>query len=381
MSDDSPTWRRRVWTGRVSQGSLPVSDFGAEMNLYEQIQSKLNSLGMTSPLTVDGNFGPKSEAALLQFQKTHNLNPTGKVDPASLNALGLGNLVTQWNATPNVATVVAALTQASKEMGFTLSSQLAVLMIGQLRGAEGTMPGLGGTLGGTNNYGAAQVTKGLAQAKAGQVGWGAFAHKDSDPNTGAYVGWYWIAPSPLEGARYWLSNWWGKALLQGNPQTPQDYASILYKGRYFAGMHAGDSQHDPTSPAGAQNVADYAAGIRRGIASSAEMAEAPKDPAALTVDPSSFASLTARGVTQDMFDAGKSGAWSWLLPSSWSNLLSNNGAIFFGPPPTGGWGSALGNAAKGAAIALPILLGGAGLLALILSQSKASKSLDRELGV
>lgn len=352
------------------------------MNLYEQIQSKLNSLGMaTPPLVVDGNFGPKSEAALLQFQKAHNLHASGKVDPSTLIALGLGNLVAQWNATPNVATVVSALTQASKEMGYTLSPALAGLMVGQLRGAEGTMPGLGGTLGGTNNYGAAQVTKGLAQAKAGQVGWGAFAHKDSDPNTGPYVGWYWIAPSPLEGARYWLSNWWGKALLQGNPQTPHDYAAILYKGRYFAGMHAGDASHDPDSPAGAQNVADYAAGIARGVASAAEMGEAPKDPAALTVDPSSFASLTARGVTEDMFHAGKAGAWSWLLPSSWTDLLSNNGAIFFGPPPAGGWGSALGNAAKGAVIALPLLLGGAGLIAFLLSQSKASQTLDKEMGV
>jgi peptidoglycan hydrolase-like protein with peptidoglycan-binding domain len=341
-----------------------TTTFGSDGNLYEQVQTKLNLLGAFPKLIVDGNFGPKSSAALSQFQSKHGISPAdGKLSADTLTALGLSSLIPKFNSTPNVATVIAALTQAAKEKGYTLSPQLASLMIGQLRGAEGAMPGLGGTLGGTNNYGASQVTKGLAEEKKGLPGWGAFAHKDSDPNTGPYIGWYWIAPSALEGARYWLKNWWGDALLKGNPTTPEEYATILYKGRYFAGNHPGDAAHDPNSDAGKQNIADYAAGIKRGMPSQSELNESPKDHSAMTVDPSSFASLSARGITENMFDSEKTGTWSWLIPQSWLDLMNTNGSVFFGPVPSGLLGSAqIRNVAM---IAAPVLIvGGVGLLML-----------------
>ena len=233
-----------------------------------------------------------------------------------------------------IATDVAALKQAASEKGYTLSDALAALMIGQLRGAEGALPGIGGTLGGTNNMGAAQVTKSLSQSKQGQLGWGAFAHKDTNPNGGAYVGWYWIAPSPLEAARYWLSNWWGAALLNANPSTAEDYATILYQGGYYQGSHPGDTNKDPTSEAGAANVADYAAAISRGTPSAGELAQSPDDPSTVTVDPTAFASLDRRGITEAMYDAGKNGSWSWLLPSTWDEMVSSNGVVWFGPDPS-----------------------------------------------
>lgn len=242
-----------------------------------------------------------------------------------------------------IATVIAALRQAAQEKGHTLSDTLAALMIGQLRGAEVAYPGVHSSLGGTNNYGAAQATKGLYTAKQGQAGWGALAHKDSDPNQGAYLGWYWIAPSPLEGARYWLSNWWGNALLGQNPSDATTYATILYKGRYFGGMHAGDPDHDPTSEAGQANIADYAKAVSRGIASAGELAAAPGDPAAFTVDPSMFQSLAKRQITEDLFDKAKAGkigdAWSYLLPASYNDFVASNGVAWFGPPPAGATGS------------------------------------------
>ena len=120
----------------------------------------------------------------------------------------------------SIATVIAALRQAGRESGYTLSDTLLSLMIGQLRGLEGAYPGVGGTLGGTNNYGATQVSKKLFTTKQGAAGWGGFAHYDSDPNLGGYIGWYYVAPSPLEGAREWFGgNWWGPALAKANPQT------------------------------------------------------------------------------------------------------------------------------------------------------------------
>ena len=201
------------------------------------------------------------------------------------------------------------------------------------------MPGLGGTLGGTNNMGAAQVTASLASAKKGLMGWGAFAHYDSDPNEGGYIGWYWIAPSPLEAARDWLGNWWGAKLLSANPSDPTTYSSILYAGGYYGGMHAGDTSHDPNSDAGALNVADYASAVSRGMPSANELAQTPDDPSVTTVDPSSFASLTARKITQNLYNQAVNGglgsAWKYLLPSSWSAMQSSNGVVWFGPAPAG----------------------------------------------
>lgn len=249
---------------------------------------------------------------------------------------GVGAADSAAPAPVKISTVIAAIRQAAKEKGFDLSDQLLSLMIGQIRGAEGAYPGSGSTFAGTNNIGAAQVTKGLVAAKKGRPGWGAFAHKDTVPTASgpnAYIGWYWIAPSPLEAARHWFQdNWWGPALAKANPQTATDYAAVVYKGHYFDGNHP-DPAHDPTSDNGKLNVAEYAAGIQRGVASAAELADPPADPATVTVDPAKFKPPAARQLTEDMFSKAKGGgegsAWSYLLPSSWSDLLASNGVVWF----------------------------------------------------
>lgn len=38
--------------------------------------------------TVDGEFGPASKSALTRFQKDHDLHATGRIDPATMKALG-----------------------------------------------------------------------------------------------------------------------------------------------------------------------------------------------------------------------------------------------------------------------------------------------------
>ena len=38
-------------------------------------------------LSIDGGFGPKTEAAVSSFQSAHGLDPTGVVDPATWRAL------------------------------------------------------------------------------------------------------------------------------------------------------------------------------------------------------------------------------------------------------------------------------------------------------
>jgi hypothetical protein len=312
-------------------------DFGADTDTVRAVQTLLNNQGY-GPLAVDGSVGPLTQAAVRKYQGAKGLTVDGQIGPQVLGALGIAKPPPKSNVPPvRIATVIAALRQAAQEKGYQLSDTLLSLMIGQLRGAEGAFPGVGGTLGGTNNMGAAQVTPSLASAKKGLRGWGAFAHKDSDPNKGSYIGWYWIAPSPLEAARHWFGdNWWGPALAKGNPQNAHDYAAILYRGGYYQGMHPGDSNRDPNSEAGAANVNDYAAAIQRGVASPAELSQPSDDPAKITVNPAQFASLEHRQITPQMFQTAQAGgigsAWKYLLPETWNDLVKTNGVVWFGPP-------------------------------------------------
>ena len=49
------------------------------------LQTSLNANG--AQLTVDGKMGPKTSAALMDFQKAHGLKATGHVDKATMDAL------------------------------------------------------------------------------------------------------------------------------------------------------------------------------------------------------------------------------------------------------------------------------------------------------
>jgi hypothetical protein len=314
-----------------------ASAFGAEPpEVVKQVQTFLNSQGWQPALSVDGATGPKTDAAVIWWQQNHGLSADGIIGPQTLGSMGIVAKTSSGASTGpkvSISTTVRALKLAAAEKGHALEDRLASLMIGQLRGAEGAYPGVGGTLGGTNNMGAAQVTKSLASAKQGLKGWGAFAHYDSSPNSGGYIGWYWIAPSPLEAARYWLSNWWGNDLLSQNPQDPTTYASILYRKGYFEGMHPGDTNKDPNSEAGQLNVADYARAIARGVATATEMSQPFDDPEKLTVNPAQFKSLTERKITQSLYEKDRGGSWSWLFPASWDDFVKTNGAVWFGPAP------------------------------------------------
>jgi putative chitinase len=51
------------------------------------LQQSLNKLGAEPPLTVDGSFGPVTASALRAFQRTHDLEPDGKLEPLTIAAI------------------------------------------------------------------------------------------------------------------------------------------------------------------------------------------------------------------------------------------------------------------------------------------------------
>lgn len=72
--------------------------FGAD---YTAIQQRLNNLGASPPLVVDGKWGAKSKAALILFQQSKGLTPDGIPGPKTLAAL---NLTDAAPSPPSVAT-------------------------------------------------------------------------------------------------------------------------------------------------------------------------------------------------------------------------------------------------------------------------------------
>lgn len=337
----------------VAHTAFGESHFGADYDMsaatVRLVQAAANKFGYTPALVVDGAFGPKTSAGVKWAQAKLQVSVTGVIDDATLKAMGINAPAPsgQWPADPirrptravAIATMAKALRQAGTEMGHSVSDTLLALMMGQMLGAEGAMPGLWDgpryTLRGTNNIGAAQVPGGSAgQAFASAhktMGWGAYAHRDSNPGNDAYLGWYYIAPSALEAARHWLSGFAGtKAVLAQNPSTPEEYASIMYASHYFAG----------TSTNGPMEIAAYAGRIRSAMPSADVMNGPANEPAALSVAPEMFDTLSARQITEDLFTkakAGKSGsAWAYLLPAAWSGIVGTNGVVWFGPPPSKG---------------------------------------------
>ena len=75
--------RRRTARGPAGSQTRPSRE------RYRQIQQALTDAGF-DPGPVDGFWGPNSEDAMADFQESHDLEPTGRIDALSLIRLGLG---------------------------------------------------------------------------------------------------------------------------------------------------------------------------------------------------------------------------------------------------------------------------------------------------
>lgn len=86
------SWRETFRAISRSSGAparQQTASFGGPINpSIADIQSKLNTLGASPKLVVDGNAGPATQLAIINFQKSKGLTPDGIPGPKTLAALG-----------------------------------------------------------------------------------------------------------------------------------------------------------------------------------------------------------------------------------------------------------------------------------------------------
>src|SRR5262249_19023655 len=71
--------------GASPSGAPPILHRGDQNEEVGELQKQLRALGFD--VVIDGDFGPATEVAVMQFQKAHELKPDGIVGPSTAGAL------------------------------------------------------------------------------------------------------------------------------------------------------------------------------------------------------------------------------------------------------------------------------------------------------
>jgi Putative peptidoglycan binding domain len=223
---------------------------------YKAVQARLNVLGATPPLTVDGVYGPASKAAVMNFQRSKGLTVDGVVGPQTLTALG----VTTSSVAPVSATKVVV-----NPNNIHVKAKAAADAIPGLTPAESAfMRSVGWH---ETNYGNGWGTTPPPDGGAGSFNMGAittttpgpldFKHVDSR-NDGSgvvqYTTWFKGYPSfqaGMQGLADTVLKPNVKAALAANKDPKaamQAGVQAMYNNHYFLGIHP---------PGDPQNVQDY----------------------------------------------------------------------------------------------------------------------------
>jgi len=254
--------------------------------------------------------------------------------------------------TSNLSVAASAIRLAAKDLGLQLSDQQLRMLLGHAAFESGFgMSGAKNSLRNTNNWGAIQSTRPFAKAHAGQSGYGAVAHQDSDPVHGKFVGWYAVNPTPVAGAKQFLNR--VKGQLKG-ASSVYDYAARLYQSGYFGGGNAGASgdprkagqRSPPFLPAEQKNVDSYARNIQAAMPGSLPQDTSETVEIAQTQKVGPFAPvndrITAAGRgknsppasemdAEHSWNGSKMNTGAYGVPSSFSfdELTRNNGFVSF----------------------------------------------------
>ena len=234
----------------------------------------------------------------------------------------------------------SALRLAAQELGITLTDEQMRILLGHAAFESGYgMGGANNSLRNTNNWGAIQATKSFMQKHPGE-GFGAVAHKDSDPIKGDFIGWYAVNPTAKDGAKQFIQ----QVINQIRPATSlQDYAARLYMAGYYGGVHRGDNgdprpvgkRHPPFLPAETKNINDYASAIKRSMPNQVPSDTQQSLQKATAMRTGDFAPITERFHVKTMDEAKQAWDKSWsnsqaygVKPfSGFENMVASNGAV------------------------------------------------------
>jgi peptidoglycan hydrolase-like protein with peptidoglycan-binding domain len=103
-------------SGGGTYSSQPSSTYASRspalsQGMIEQVQTRLQQAGTYSG-SIDGLWGPATEAGVRSYQQQHNLNATGQLDGDTLASLNLGGTNQNLgNAQPNANAPSVASTQ------------------------------------------------------------------------------------------------------------------------------------------------------------------------------------------------------------------------------------------------------------------------------
>lgn len=89
--DARGAWQSRSAANEAPAQRAPAGGSGLSKDMILKVQSRLHDLGFYVRDNIDGIWGPNTETALRNFQRTKNLAPTGQINIDTLNALGLAN--------------------------------------------------------------------------------------------------------------------------------------------------------------------------------------------------------------------------------------------------------------------------------------------------
>jgi hypothetical protein len=138
----------RTWQFAASvqrQGGKPTLSLGSGGPAVSELQSALNAAGANPQLSVDGQFGPKTRAAVVAFQQANGLAVDGVVGPQTWGKLGSGGAVPPTGT--GGATGVGGTTTGEETGGTPGGTPTGKETGGGTGGATGGATGGGGGLG------------------------------------------------------------------------------------------------------------------------------------------------------------------------------------------------------------------------------------------
>jgi hypothetical protein len=234
-----------------------------------------------------------------------------------------------------------ALRLAAKELGVNFTDEQMRILLGHASFESGFgMGGAKNSLRNTNNWGAIQATKSFMNSHTGE-GFGAVAHKDSDPVHGSFIGWYAVNATAKDGAKQFIQQVINRIK---NASSVEDYAARLYMAGYYGGGHAGQpgdprpvgKRRPPFLPAETKNINDYALDIKKSMPSQLPPESEEDVKKATEMRSGEFAPITERFHVKTMDEAkqlwdkvGGSNAKAYGVKpiSGFDQLVASNGAV------------------------------------------------------